>query len=378
MIDFASELARLKKEKRFRRLPLIEARRGPYIKIAGRWLLNLSSNDYMGLSERLSLKEILNGLENLPSGAGAARLLSGNHELYQLLEEKLGHLYGKKALIFSSGYHANIGIISALAGRKDIIFADKLVHASIIDGIRLSSSRFFRYPHNDLKALSKLLEDHRFNHKRAFIVTESLFSMDGDLCPLKELVELKKKFEAFLILDEAHAIGVYGQKGLGLAEEYSLLKEVDLIIGTFGKALGSYGAFAVAEEEVIDVLINKARSFIFTTALPPVIVAANLKAVSLLPELENERQKLRALAFWFRESLGLSGDSPIVPIILGENERALAASEKLFETGFFVPAIRPPTVPQGTARLRVSLTAQMEKDALFPLVDFVGDLCKTL
>ncbi|AEH43913.1 8-amino-7-oxononanoate synthase [Thermodesulfatator indicus DSM 15286] len=370
-MDFTAEITKLKEEKRFRRLPLIEARQGPYVKINGKWLLNLSSNDYLGLSEKLSQKEILEEIKDFPIGAGAARLLSGNHLLYQRLEEKLGNLYQKKALVFSSGYHANVGIISALAGRRDVVFADKLVHASIIDGLRLSGATYFRYPHGNIEALADLLKSRRFRYKRAFIITESIFSMDGDKSPLEELIKLKRTYQAFLILDEAHAVGVYGQQGLGLAEEYGLINEIDLLLGTFGKALGGYGAFVIASEEVIDLLINKARSFIFTTALPPFILAVNLKAISLLPDLKEARSQLRKLSSWFRKNLGLSGDTPIVPIVLGDNEKALAASAKLFEAGFFVPAIRPPTVPPGTARLRVSLTSQMSEENLFSFLRLV-------
>ncbi len=371
--DLEKELGELKAEHRLRILPPIEEHQGPYVKIKGHWLLNLSSNDYLGLSERLSLPEIIKeqGLDGF--GAGAARLLSGNHVLYQALEEKLSALYGKAALVFSSGYHANIGVIPALCGKKDLVFADKLVHASIIDALRLTHAKFFRFPHQDLDTLERLLRKYRGQFRRAVIVTESLFSMDGDLSPLEDLVALKERYHAFLVLDEAHAIGVYGKRGLGVSEEKELIPKVDLIVGTFGKALGSYGAFVIAEKAIISLLVNKARSFIFTTALPQVIVAANLKALDLLPKLEKERLKLKALAQRFRKELGLDGDSPIVPIVVGENEKALFLAQELFKKGYYVPAIRPPTVPEGTARLRVSLRADITWDGLGPLVAMIKD-----
>ena len=368
--SFEEELCGLKEKGLLRSLPGVERKEGPLVFVKGRPLLNLSSNDYLGLSARLSLQEVLALIPDKNFGAGAARLLSGDHALYAALEERLETLYGRPALIFSSGYLANVGVISSLCGRHDGIFADKLVHASIIDGARLSGARLFRFPHQDYGALEDLLRRERKKLRRALIVSEAVFSMDGDKADLSTLVELKERYEALLLLDEAHAVGVLGDRGLGLAEEEGLIPRVDLILGTCGKALGSYGAFVITEETLKDYLLNRARSFIFTTALPPVVLAATLLSLKLVPEMKEERKHLRTLSAWLREALGLEpGDTPIVPVIVGENEKALALAERLRKKGFFVPAIRPPTVPPGTARLRLSLSALLSEEDLLPLVE---------
>ncbi len=377
--EIKRELEALKEKALLRSLPPIEDRRGPWVKIEGKWRLNLASNDYLGLGATLTWEEAQEVLASWGAGAGASRLLSGNHLYYQFLEQALEESYGRPALVFSSGYLANLGVICGLAGRRDLILADKLVHASLIDALRLSGARFYRYPHRDLKALEDLLRQHRGRFRRALIVTESVFSMDGDFPDLKALVELARRFEALLVLDEAHAIGVFGRRGLGLAEELGVLSEVDVLVGTFGKALGSYGAFVVLPEAMKNLLLSKARSFIFTTALPPVVVAFSLKAFKRLPALEEARQRVRGLASSLRQALGLSAPGleaqvPIVPVILGASERALAVSRDLFSAGFWAPAIRPPTVPEGTARLRLSLTALMEESQLEPLVQRLREL----
>ncbi|MBX6423196.1 8-amino-7-oxononanoate synthase [Thermosulfurimonas sp. F29] len=378
--DLRRELDSLSARGRRRTLRVISAREGPRVRVEGRWLLNLSSNDYLGLATGLSPESVLAVLEEFGLGAGAARLLSGNHLYYARLEEALAELYGRPALVFSSGYLANLGVISGLVGRKDAVFADRLVHASLIDGMRLSGASFFRYPHRDLKALEDLLKKHRGRFRRAMILTESVFSMDGDFPDLPRMVELARRYEAFLVVDEAHAVGVFGEKGLGLAEEMGVLSEIDVLIGTFGKALGSYGAFVVAEDTVRTYLINRARSFIFTTALPPVVVAASLAGLREATTSAERRARVRALARAFRQALGetsggLADEVPIVPVIVGEEERALSLSEKLFSAGFLAPAIRPPTVPEGTARLRLSLRADMEWRDLERLAGILRESC---
>ncbi|QJA05446.1 8-amino-7-oxononanoate synthase [Thermosulfurimonas marina] len=363
--DLHRELSEIGQRGRLRTLRTIEERRGAWVKIEGRWLLNLSSNDYLGLSTEISLGELAEKLSLFGLGAGAARLLSGNHALYEALEGRLYELYGRPALIFGSGYLANLGVLSGLCGRRDAIFADKLVHASLIDGMRLSGATFYRYPHGDLEALEDLLRRKRGRHRRALIVTESVFSMDGDFPDLPALVEIKERYGAFLVLDEAHAVGVFGRRGLGLAEETGTLQEVDLILGTFGKAFGAYGAFVVSAEEVRRYLIHRARSFIFTTALPAVVVAGALAGLERAVEAGERRRRVRKLARRLRRALGLdqgglADEVPIVPVVVGEDRRALELSERLFAAGFLAPAIRPPTVPEGTARLRLSLSASMD------------------
>lgn len=374
LAELRKELAELEARGLRRVLPPIEELAGPRLRLRGRWLLNLSSNDYLGLAQRMDLEEISREVGS--TGAGASRLLSGNHPLYQRLEEKLVALYGRPALVFSSGYTANLAILSTLCGAKDVVFADKLVHASLIDGLRLSGAAFHRYAHLDLDHLERLLARHRSRYKRALIVTESVFSMDGDVPDLARLVELKERYQALLFVDEAHAVGVFGKEGLGIAEELSLIPQIDLLLATFGKALGSYGAFLVTHPEIRDYLVTKARPFIFTTGLPPLVVAASLRGLEEAVRAGARRRHLRDLSRWFRGALGLpseglAAETPIVPYVVGENERALQLSARLAEAGFYAPAIRPPTVPPGTARLRFSLTADLSPRDLEPLVELL-------
>ncbi|WP_297056400.1 8-amino-7-oxononanoate synthase [Thermosulfurimonas sp.] len=377
--EIRRELEELERKGRLRRLRTVEARRGPWVRVSGRWLLNLSSNDYLGFSaEPPEISALTEILERFGLGAGAARLLSGNHALYAELEEELARLYRRPALIFSSGYLANLGVLSGLCGRRDAIFSDKLVHASLIDGMRLSGAAFYRYPHLDLEALEGLLKKHRGKHRRAVILTESVFSMDGDFPDLSALSELSARYEALLVVDEAHAVGVFGEKGLGLCEELGVLSRVDVLVGTFGKALGSYGAFVVAREEIRELLVNRARSFIFTTALPAVVVAGALAGLKRAVAAGDRRKRVRGLSRFLREALrlpsqGLSSEVPIVPVILGEDRKALSVSERLYEAGFLAPAIRPPTVPEGTARLRLSLSATMKEQDLLRLAEHLRD-----
>lgn len=348
----------------------IGKKEGKYIYINGKKLLNLSSNNYLNFADnKLYTEEFLNdGGDQYSYGSASARLLTGTLPVYKELETLLCDMYGKDAaLLFNSGYHANVGVNSSLAVRGDVIFSDKLNHASIIDGMRLSEAKFFRYPHNNMEALEKLLQRERSNFNNAVIVSESVFSMDGDITDLKKLVELKKKYNCILVLDEAHAFGVFGRNGLGVAETAGVINDVDLIVGTFGKAVGSMGAFVVGHRVLIDYLINSARSFIFSTALPPVNIAFS-KWI-----LEN---KLGA-SFEKRErmlSLGkkLGSQSHIVPVIIGENDKTVELCEILFQNGYFTLPIRPPTVPVGTSRLRLSLTTDITEQDMEKLCSIIG------
>lgn len=348
----------------------IGKKEGKYIYINGKKLLNLSSNNYLNFADnKLYTEEFLNdGGDQYSYGSASARLLTGTLPVYKELETLLCDMYGKDAaLLFNSGYHANVGVNSSLAVRGDVIFSDKLNHASIIDGMRLSEAKFFRYPHNNMEALEKLLQRERSNFNNALIVSESVFSMDGDIADLKKLVELKKKYNCILVLDEAHAFGVFGRNGLGVAETAGVINDVDLIVGTFGKAVGSMGAFVVGHRVLIDYLINSARSFIFSTALPPVNIAFS-KWI-----LEN---KLGA-SFEKRErmlSLGkkLGSQSHIVPVVIGENDKTVELCEILFQNGYFTLPIRPPTVPVGTSRLRLSLTTDITEQDMEKLCSIIG------
>ena len=252
-------------------------------------------------------------------------------------------------------------------GKGDVIFSDKLNHASIIDGMRLSEAKFFRYPHNNMKALEKLLIRERNNFKNAVIVSESVFSMDGDIADIKKLVELKKRYNSILVLDEAHAFGVFGETGLGVSEACGLLKEVELLIGTFGKAIGSMGAFATGKKVLIDYLINSARSFIFSTALPPVNIAFSKWIIeNELPKTYEKRKKMLELG----KKLG--SESHIIPVIIGSNEKTAEMCDILYKNGYFTLPIRPPTVPQGTSRIRLSLTTDIEEKDLEKLCSIIG------
>jgi 8-amino-7-oxononanoate synthase len=296
------------------------------------------------------------------------------------LEERIASISGKaRAAVFSSGYQANVGIISALVGRGDAVFADRLSHASIIDGIGLSGARCFRFRHNDLDHLEALLRKHGDSFATRLVVTETVFSMEGDRAPLAGIAELKDRYGGVLMVDEAHAVGVYGPHGAGLVAEEGLAEQVELVMGTFSKALGSFGAYVAGSTRFIDFLVNACRSFIYSTALPAGIVAANLAALETIEEEPHRRTALCERAAWFREALmakgyDVRGASQIVPLVVGGAERAVAASKGLEAKGFWVLPIRPPTVPAEEARLRFSLTydhSQRELSELLECVDQV-------
>lgn len=336
--------------------------------------LNLASNDYLGLGCDLVLHQQFarslageNALGRTGFTASASRLLGGEHAALSALERSLAEAYGlgRHALVFGSGYHANIGILPALTRRDDLILSDRLIHASLVDGIRLCRARWVRYRHNDMAHLSRLLERKSHESGRVFVVTESLFSMDGDFADLSALVDLKRRYGALLYVDEAHAVGVRGERGLGLAAELGLSDRVDILVGTFGKALASAGAYAIVAPAVREYLVNTARSLIFTTALPPVMIRWAEFALRKAWAAEERRARLRACSRRFRQALGVDPDgSHIVPLVVGQDCHAKALSEQLRQRGYWVPPIRPPTVPEGTARLRFSLGADMDPEHL--------------
>jgi 8-amino-7-oxononanoate synthase len=327
-------------------------------------LLDFSSNDYLALSEH---PEVIAAsrkyLEMFGAGAGAARLMSGDLEINHLLEQEIAQLKLKEAaLTFGSGYLASTGIIPALAGRGDLIITDRLSHASIYDGCMLSGAMTIRFRHNDLAHLEQVLREKRSQFNSCLVVVESIYSMDGDRCPLVELVSLKKLYDFVLMVDEAHATGLYGENGSGLIEEYKVSDGVDIAMGTYGKALGSYGAYAAASREIIDFLVNKARTFIYSTALPPAVLGANLASLYLVKTEPFLRQDLQNRVAFFKKQLrrnGLQDDpgpSQIIPVMIGDSGKALMVAEDLQKNYFYVKAVRPPTVPEGTARLRFSIT----------------------
>ena len=361
-----------------RTLRPIDSRGGGRIQRDGRDLLDFSSNDYLGLSHHPNLRRaVQQATEQFGASSCASRLLSGDLTIHHELEERVAALSGKEsALVFSSGYQANVGIISALVGRGDVVFSDKLNHASIVDGIGLSGAKCFRFRHNDLDHLETLLKKHSQEFKTRLIVTETVFSMEGDRSPVDRIVDLKDKHGGVLMVDEAHAAGIYGPAGAGIVAEENLSDRVELIMGTFSKALGSFGAYVAGSGQMTDFLVNACRSFIYSTALPPGITAANLAALEVVEKEPERRTVLRENAAWFREALigqghDVRGSSQIVPLVVGDAERANVASAALQERGFHVLAIRPPTVPAGEARLRFSLTYDHSRQQLSELIEHV-------
>lgn len=363
---YENNLDNLKTLSHFRNIKSFENKDEKYIYINGEKFLNLSSNNYLGFADNKKItEEFLNYAQDKYSfGSASARLLTGTLPVYKELEDLISNIFNKeKTLLFNSGYHANVGINSSIADKGDVIFSDKLNHASIIDGMQLSKGKFFRYPHNNMEALEKLLIRERKNFNNAIIVSESVFSMDGDIADIQKLVSLKEKYNCLLILDEAHAFGVFGQNGLGVTETLNLTDKVDLIIGTFGKAIGSMGAFATGNHILIDYLINKARSFIFSTALPPINIAFSKWIIeNKLPYTYEKRSNMLKLG----QKAG--SQSHIIPIIIGSNKDTVDTCEILFHNGYFTLPIRPPTVPEGTSRLRLSLTTEINEKELFDAI----------
>lgn len=370
--DYEKILDELKHHSHFRDLKNFEKKDEKYIYFRGKKLLNLSSNNYLNFADNKKItQEFLDFAGNKYSfGSASARLLTGTLPVYKELEELLSNLYNKDAtLLYNSGYHANVGISSAINQKGDVIFSDKLNHASIIDGMRLSDGKFFRFPHNNMKALEKLLERERKNYKNAFIITESVFSMDGDIEDLKRIIKLKKKYNCIMIIDEAHAFGVFGEKGLGVAEELGIIDDVDLIVGTFGKSVGSMGAFVTGSKTMINFLINKSRSFIFSTALPPINIAFTKWIIeNQFPKTKAKRKNMLSIA----KKMG--SDSHIIPVVIGENKDTVDLCEVLFHNGYFTLPIRPPTVPVGTSRLRLSLTADIQEKDLTVLKEKINEV----
>lgn len=360
-----AELAELRAVGLYRQLRAVTTAQGARIVVDGRELLNFSSNDYLGLANDPVLKRAATeAVERWGVGAGASRLVCGNLEPYRLLEDKLARFKNKEAaIVFGSGYAANVGTITALVGEGDVVILDKLDHASIIDGARQSGATIRVYPHRNLKKLESILQQ-AGDYRRRLIVTETVFSMDGDLAPLAEIVALKQKYDAWLMIDEAHATGLYARNRRGIAEATGVEEQIDVTLGTLSKALGCAGGFVVGSQVLIDYLRNRSRSLIYSTALPPAVCAAAAAAVDFVM---SDAGHARREALWRNVSelknglsaLGVQNESrsPIIPIIVGDEQAAMDLSGKLYEQGIFVPAIRYPTVPRGKARLRVTVSA---------------------
>jgi 8-amino-7-oxononanoate synthase len=379
-----AQLQELKSRSLFRQLRQLNSAQGPAMVWEGRELDNFSSNDYLALANEPFLKEAAKAaIDQFGVGSGASRLVCGSLSPHRLLEERLAEFKGTEAaLSFSSGYAAAVGTLGALLGAGDVAILDKLAHASLIDGARLSGATIRVFPHNDLDKLGRHLEWAWEKHPeaRVLVITESVFSMDGDRAPLKGIADLKDQFGAMLLLDEAHAVGVLGSHGRGLADEIGIANRVDVQMGTLSKALGASGGYICGSRELVDLLINKARSFIYSTAPSPAIAAAAAAAVEHLMRKEGElrREKLWANIDLFSK-LACPREakrplSAIIPVVVGDEESALAASQRLLDQGLLVPAIRYPTVARGTARLRITLSAAHSAEQIGKLAEALRDV----
>lgn len=336
----------------------------PHIVVDGKSYLAFCSNDYLGLASHPQLVAALQqGAAQWGVGAGAAHLVSGHFESHHRLEQQLATFVGKpSALLFSTGYMANLGVVQALVGRGDTVFADKLNHASLNDAMTLSRAEVRRYRHGDMEQLARLLEQAKSGRK--LIITDAVFSMDGDIAPLREMLALCERFDAWLYVDDAHGFGVLGEQGRGSLAYFGIASERIIYMATLGKAAGVSGAFVAAEQVVIDTLINHANSYVYTTATPPALSSALLRSLQLIELGDDRRAHLKHLVARLRSGLAglpwalMESDTAIQPLLIGDNQRALELSAALRERGIWVAAIRPPTVPQGTARLRITLSAE--------------------
>lgn len=375
-------LAGLREQGLYRKMVTLGSAAGVRVAIDGQERLNFCSNNYLSLANHPQVIEaVKRGVEQWGFGTGASRLICGNMAPHEQVQERLAAFFGKEAaLVFPTGFMANYAVLGALAEKGDLIVLDKLVHASIIDGARMSVAAVRTFPHLGYDKLVRLLE--RGGYRRAFIVTDSLFSMDGDKARLAELVEIKRCFGAVLVVDEAHAFGCVGPGGKGCAAEEGVLDEVDVTVATFSKALGGAGGLVVGDKTMVEVLVNKARSFIYTTAMPAVNCLAALAALDVIEAQPQRQERLTGHGDTLRNRCREAGldigrsESYIVPVILGDAAEAVRVSERLWEAGFMVPAIRPPTVAPGSSRLRISLMSEHRREDIEKLCRELDELVR--
>lgn len=374
--ELIAQLAALDEQALLRRRRTVEDPCGPRVRVDGRLMLAFCSNDYLGLAAAPELTEALReGATRWGVGSGASHLVSGHYQVHEILEARLAELVGRpRALYLSTGYMANLGIASALVGRGDALFADRLNHASLVDGARLTRADVHRYPHGDLTALARLLEASRA--RRKLILTDAVFSMDGDIAPLPELLELAKRHDAWLVVDDAHGFGVLGPRGAGTAAHFGLPDTWRLVyVGTLGKAAGVAGAFVAGDEAVVETILQSARPYLFTTGSPPALAHTLLASLDLIAQGAARRAHLAELITALRNALPLSrwtllpSPTPIQPVVIGDNAETLRVARALWDQGLWVPAIRPPTVPKGSARLRISLSAAHTLEDVAHLAD---------
>jgi len=380
--DFAGHLEQIKRQGLYRQCRVVDSPQRVKLNVDGRSVVNFCSNDYLGLANHPEVVAAFQtGVNRYGVGSGSAHLICGHSYAHQALEEELAEFTGReRALLFSTGYMANLGLISALVGRNDTVLEDRLNHASLLDGGLLSRAQFKRYQHADSQSLQGLLAD---CHGRALIVSDGVFSMDGDLADLPRLSELAKQYQAGLMIDDAHGFGVLGATGGGITEHFGLSQEdVPILMGTLGKAFGTFGAFVAGPDDLIEFLIQKARTYVFTTASPPAVAEASRTSLQLLQNQGWRRDQLKHLIARFRsgaEQLGLrlmNSSTAIQPILIGDSQQASSISAALLERGFWVSAIRPPTVPVGTARLRVTFSAEHDEGQVDALLDALNTVAK--
>ena len=381
MFDLSLKLNELSQQGLYRSRRIVESPQGINLVCDGKPVINFCSNAYLGLANHLDvINAFKSAVDKYGVGSGSAHLICGHSSAHHALEEELAEFTGReRALLFSTGYMANMGVISALVGRGDTVFEDRLNHASLLDGGLLSGAKFKRYPHADTDHLDNLLAKADGDK---LVVTDGVFSMDGDTAPLQALSDVAKKHSAWVMVDDAHGLGVLGANGGGILEQTGLKQgDVQVLVGTLGKAFGTFGAFVAGSEELIETLIQKARPYIYTTALPPAIAEATRTSLKIIQTESWRREKLRKLTEYFRAGAGqlnlpiMASTSPIQPLLLGQTEKAVAVSNSLLNQGFLVSAIRPPTVPANAARLRVTFSAMHEEHQIDQLLDA---LCKAL
>jgi len=378
MEKISNELKKIKESGLYRELNILEGAQGPHVKIKGRTYISFCSNNYLGLANHPEVvKAVEDAVGKYGWGAGASRLVSGNTELHQALEDEISKFKKKEAaIVFPTGYMANIGTICSLVSSGDLVICDRLNHASIIDGCRLSGATFRVYPHRDIGKLENILKKST-GYPRKLIVTDTVFSMDGDLAPLPDIVRIAHEYSAMVMVDEAHGTGVFGENGRGGVEHFNLDKKVNIIMGTLSKAVGSLGGFVTGNSDLISYLRNKARTFMYTTALPPAVCAASIAGIKLIQRDHSLRESLWRNVHYVKERLKLlnlnvtSLESPIIPIIIGNAKKAVDVSGFLFESGILIPAIRPPTVPDESSRLRVTIMATHTRADLDKLLDIL-------
>jgi len=377
----SDELERIKKSGLYRELNIVESAQGTHLEIKGKTYLSFCSNNYLGLANNpLVIKAVKDAVGKYGWGAGASRLVSGNMRLHEVLEGEISRLKGKEAsIVFPTGYMANIGTISSLVSKGDLVICDKLNHASIIDGCRLSEADFRVYPHCDMKKLENILKKGT-KYSRKLIVTDTVFSMDGDIAPLPDIVGIARKYKAMVMADEAHGTGVFGKRGGGVVEHFNLSKKIDIVMGTLSKAVGSLGGYVSGDADLINFLRNKARPFMYTTALPPAVCAASIAGINLIQENPSLRTSLWNNVRYLKKELDLlnfnliPSESPIIPILTGDATKAVDVSKLLYKKGILILAIRPPTVPARSSRLRMTVMSTHTRKDLERLLEVLSDI----